>query len=142
MSYLRPSSDVALVSPVTACLVAVYGAERGRGAWAEIEPLLMMRPPRGSWSFMSRNASCVHRNMPVRFTSTTAFHCSKVTSSSGTAGAPRPALLKRMSSRPKVSLVKTPITARALEKDNATVEEYFLFKVCDAVEPFTRDRVK
>jgi len=40
------------------------------------------------------------------------------------------------------STVKTPITARALEKDNATVEEYLLFKVCDAVEPFTRDRVK
>ena len=30
-----------------ACLVAVYGAEWGRGAWAEIDPLLMMRPPAG-----------------------------------------------------------------------------------------------
>ena len=47
MSYLRPSSDVDFVSPVIACLVAVYGAEFGRGACAEIEPLLMMRPPRG-----------------------------------------------------------------------------------------------
>ena len=28
-----------------ACLVAVYGAELGRGVWAEIEPLLMIRPP-------------------------------------------------------------------------------------------------
>ena len=52
MSYFRPSSDVHLVSPVIACLVAVYGAEFGRGACAEIDPLLMMRPPRGSWSFM------------------------------------------------------------------------------------------
>ena len=47
MSYFRPSSDVDLVRPVIACLVAVYGAEFGRGAWAEIEPLLMIRPPRG-----------------------------------------------------------------------------------------------
>jgi hypothetical protein len=46
MSYFRPSSDVDLVSPVIACFVAVYGAELGRGACAEIEPLLMMRPPR------------------------------------------------------------------------------------------------
>ena len=49
MSYLRPSSAVDLVSPVIACLVAVYGAEFGRGACAEIEPLLMIRPPRGFW---------------------------------------------------------------------------------------------
>ena len=70
MSYLRPSSDVDLVRPVMACLVAVYGAEFGRGAWAEIEPLLMIRPPRGSWSFISRNASCVQRKAPVRLTST------------------------------------------------------------------------
>ena len=59
MSYLRPSSALALVRPLMACLVAVYGAELGRGACAEIEPLLMMRPPRGSWSFMIRNASWV-----------------------------------------------------------------------------------
>ena len=44
----------------------------------------MMRPPRGVWSFIMRNASCVQRNAPVRLTSTTAFHCSKVSSSSGT----------------------------------------------------------
>ena len=31
ISNSRPSSAVALVSPVIACLVAVYGAERGRG---------------------------------------------------------------------------------------------------------------
>ena len=35
------------VSPVMACLVDVYGAELGRGTSAEIDPLLMMRPPRG-----------------------------------------------------------------------------------------------
>ena len=43
-----------LVSPVMACFVAVYGAEFGRGAWAEMEPLLMMRPPRGSCAFIIR----------------------------------------------------------------------------------------
>ena len=47
MSWARPSSAVALVRPVIACLVAVYGALNGRGACAEIEPLLMIRPPRG-----------------------------------------------------------------------------------------------
>jgi hypothetical protein len=47
MSNGRPSSDSVLVSPVIACLVEVYAAEPGRGACAEIEPLLMMRPPRG-----------------------------------------------------------------------------------------------
>jgi hypothetical protein len=34
-------------NPVIARFVAVYGAEFGRGACAEIDPLLMMRPPRG-----------------------------------------------------------------------------------------------
>src|SRR3954462_7385333 len=66
MSYLRPSSEVALVRPVMACLVAVYGAELGLGAGAEIEPLLMMRPPRGSWSFMMRKAACVQKKAPFR----------------------------------------------------------------------------
>ena len=47
MSYARPSSEVDLVRPVIACLVAVYGAEFGRGDVAEMEPLLMIRPPRG-----------------------------------------------------------------------------------------------
>src|SRR5579872_762817 len=105
MSYLRPSSEVDLVRPVIACLVAVYGAEFGRGACAEIEPLLMMRPPRGTWVFMSRNASWVQRKAPVRLVSTTAFHWSYVRSSSGTAGAPIPALLNSRSNRPRASFV-------------------------------------
>ena len=57
MSYFRPSSAVDLVRPVTACLVDVYGAEFGRGVWAEIDPLLMIRPPRGVCAFMIRIAS-------------------------------------------------------------------------------------
>src|SRR5205814_8262853 len=61
MSYLRPSSAVDFVSPVMACLLAVYGAELGRGAWAEIDPLLMIRPPHGDCAFISRNASRVQR---------------------------------------------------------------------------------
>src|SRR5436853_6288239 len=105
MSYLRPSRDVDLVRPVIACFVSVYGAEFGRGACAEMEPLLMMRPPRGSCAFMILMASCAHRNAPVRLASTTAIHCSYVRSSIGTPGAPVPALLKRRSSLPKVSVV-------------------------------------
>ena len=73
MSFLNAEepSAVDLVSPVRACLVDVYAAELGRGTWAEIDPLLMMRPPLGVWSFMIRNASWVHRKVPVRFVSTT-----------------------------------------------------------------------
>ena len=59
MSYFLPSRAVALVSPVMACFVEVYGDELGRGVWAEMDPLLMILPPRGSWSFMSLNASRV-----------------------------------------------------------------------------------
>ena len=105
MSYFRPSRAADLVSPVIACFVAVYGAEFGRGVCAEIDPLLMIRPPRGSWSFMRRNASRVQRNAPVRLTSTTRRHSSNVRSSSGTAGAPVPALLNRRSRRPKACFV-------------------------------------
>src|SRR5436309_5720106 len=83
MSYLRPSSEVDLVRPVIACLVAVYGAECGRGAWADMEPLLTIRPPRGCWLFMTLIASWVQRNAPVRFASTTDF----LLSDSLTAGA-------------------------------------------------------
>src|SRR5262245_3282670 len=56
ISYLRPSSAVDFVSPVIACLVAVYGAEFGRGAYAEIDPLLIILPPRGDCDFINRNA--------------------------------------------------------------------------------------
>src|SRR5215813_2300768 len=112
MSYLRPSSEVDLVSPVIACFVAVYGAEFGLGAWAEIEPLLMMRPPLGSWAFIWRNASCVHRKAPVKLVLTAECHWSYVRSSSGTEGENWPALLNRRSSLPNSSfvLVKTART--------------------------------
>src|SRR5262249_53700000 len=105
MSYLRPSSEVDLVKPVMACFVEVYATENGRGACAEMDPLLMMRPPRGCWLFMILMASCVQRKEPVRLVSTTAFHFSKGRSSRGTGGAPMPALLKRRSRRPNVSFV-------------------------------------
>src|SRR5206468_3447224 len=65
----------------------------------------MIRPPRGFCSFMILNASCVHRNAPVRLVSTTAFHCATVRSSRSPA-APMPALLNRRSRRPNVSLVR------------------------------------
>src|SRR5262249_15464066 len=105
-SYLRPSRAVDFVRPVMACLLAVYGAEYGRGVCAEMEPLLMIRPPRGVCSFISRIASCVQRNVPVRFTAITRLHCSNERSSSGTGGAPLPALLNKTSSRPNASFVR------------------------------------
>src|SRR5207244_9385289 len=64
MSYLRPSSEVDLVRPVTACLAVVYAIDCGRGTCAEIEPLLMIRPPIGCCSFIMRKACWVHRNVP------------------------------------------------------------------------------
>src|SRR5690606_4046972 len=99
ISYLRPSSDVDLVRPVMPCLVAVYGAELGLGDIAEIDPLLMMRPPRGDCSFITRNACWVQRKGPVRFVSTTLRHSSNVSSSRGRPGADTPALLKSTSTR-------------------------------------------
>src|SRR5664279_341192 len=73
----------------------------------------MMRPPRGDWLFIIRNASCVQRKTAVRLMSTTVFHCSTVRSSSGSGGAPVPALLKSRSSRPKALRVaaKSALTA-------------------------------
>src|SRR5438552_16683857 len=105
MSYVRLYSVVELVKPVIACFVVVYGAEFGLGAWAEMEPLLTIRPPRGCWLFMTLIASWVQRNAPVRFASTTDLHWSYVRSSSGSGGAPEPALLKRRSNRPNMSVV-------------------------------------
>src|SRR5580658_5878583 len=97
MSYFRQSSEMDLVRPVRACFVDVYGAEFGRGACAEREPLLMIRPPRGCCAFISLMASCAHRKAPVRFTATTLFHCSRVRSSIGVARPLVPALLNRTS---------------------------------------------
>src|ERR1022692_2661531 len=116
ISYLRPSSEMHLVSPVMACLVAVYGAELGPGTWAEIEPLLTIRPPRGVCAFMILMASCAHKNGPVRLTLTTALHCSQLRCSIGMPGAPMPALLKSRSSRPKASftLANRAFTASGL----------------------------
>src|SRR5271170_5167110 len=65
-----------------------------------MEPLLMMRPPCGRWRFIRPKAPWAHRKAPLRLTSTTVFHCAKVSSSIGTAGAPWPALLNKRSSRP------------------------------------------
>ncbi len=76
----------------------------------------MIRPPRGSWSFMMRNASRVQRKAPVRLTSTTRRQSATVRFSSGTGGAPVPALLNRTSSRPNVRLV---VSNRARTEDSS-----------------------
>ena len=53
-----------------ACLVEVYAAELGRGLSAEIEPLLMIRPPCGDCAFMRRKACWEHRKGAVRLVAT------------------------------------------------------------------------
>jgi hypothetical protein len=103
MSCARPSSEMDLVSPVIACLVAVYAALPGRGEWAEIEPLLMIRPPRGACVFISRTACRAHRNAPVRFVSTTRCQSATEISSRSPGGAAIPALLTSRSTRPQRS---------------------------------------
>ena len=50
---------------------------------AEIDPLLMIRPPARVLRFISRNACCVARNAPVRLMSTTARQVSTDRSSIG-----------------------------------------------------------
>src|SRR5439155_20274137 len=60
MSYFLPSSEVDLVRPVSACLVAVWGAELGRGAWADIDALFLLRRPRVYLHLLYRNAACEH----------------------------------------------------------------------------------
>ena len=65
----------------------------------------MMRPPIGFCAFMILMASWVHRKGPVRLAATTPSQVSNGRSSSGTGGAPPPALLKIRSSRPKAALV-------------------------------------
>ena len=54
-----------------ACLEVVYGADPGRGRSAETEPLLMMRPPCGSWSRICTNEACATKKVAVRFVSRT-----------------------------------------------------------------------
>ena len=61
----------------------------------------MIRPPRGAWAFIIRNAPWVHRKAPVRLVSTTRRQASTLSSSSGLGGAPVPALLKSRSRRPQ-----------------------------------------
>ena len=86
MEKARPSSEQLLVSPVIACLVEVYAAELGRGLSAEMEPLLMMRPPCGDCAFIRRKACCEHRKGAVRLVATAWFHCSRLSSSNGRPG--------------------------------------------------------
>ena len=51
-----------MAKPVTACFVAVWGAEFGRGAWAEMERLLLMQTPMDVWDFMILKATCVQQD--------------------------------------------------------------------------------
>src|SRR5690348_792831 len=75
----------------------------GRGVCAEIEPLLMIRPPCGSWAFIIRTACCAHRKTPVRLVSTTRCQSARSISSACAAGPNSPALFTSRSSRPQRS---------------------------------------
>ncbi len=88
-----------LVRPVIACLVAVYAALWGRGVCADIEPLLMIRPPRGVCVFIIRTAWWAHRKAPVRLVSTACRQPAGEISSTGPAGPNIPALLTSRSTR-------------------------------------------
>lgn len=81
-------------------MVIVYGAENGRGAWAEMDPFRSTRPPCGVCAFMSRNASCMHRKGATRLRLTQARYWSSGMSSRGWRGVPEPALKKPKSRRP------------------------------------------
>src|SRR6266704_6288115 len=107
----------------------------------------MIRPPRGSWLFINLNACCVQRNAPVRFVSTTRFHCSMLRSSIGIAGAVVPALLKRTSRRPNWALTpaKTDCTdARSPTSAGTAIRRRFSCPASDTdssrpVQPATDD---
>ena len=60
----------------------------------------MIRPPCGCCARITRNASRVHRNAPVRFTATTAFQSPGRARRGRPAGAAVPALLNSRSTRP------------------------------------------
>ena len=68
-----------------------------------MEPLLMMRPPRGSWSRIMRKAARAHRKVPVRLAATTPNQSASSVSPMSRAGLPRPALLNNRSRRPNRS---------------------------------------
>src|SRR5918999_3338976 len=103
MSYGRPSSAMDFVRPVIACLVAVYAALPGRGTWAEIEPLLMIRPPCGRWARIAANASRAQRKDPVRLVATVDVQSATAISSTLPDGPNVPALLTSRSTRPQRS---------------------------------------
>jgi hypothetical protein len=104
MSYLRPSSEMHLVSPVMACLVAVYRARswarrmRGYGAIVDDAPAarrLHFHEPDGFLRAQKRAGQIdAHHRAPLLVGEI--LH--------GMPGAPMPALLKSRSSRPNASL--------------------------------------
>src|ERR1700722_2687669 len=79
----------------------------GRGVCAEIDPLLMIRPPRGTCAFIIRTACWAHRNAPVRLVSTTACQPARSISSICPAGPNTPALFTSRSSRSQRSRTRS-----------------------------------
>src|SRR6266581_4461966 len=83
----------------------------GRGVCAEIEPLLMIRPPCGSCAFIIRTACWAQRKTPVRLVSTTRCQSARSISSACAAGPNRPALFTSRSSRPQRSFTASKSAA-------------------------------
>ena len=76
---------MAPVSPVTACLLAVYAAATGRGTCADSDPLRRVRPPCGDGARRTRNVSRLYRNTPGKFTR----RLDRLVDNAGAFGAPR-----------------------------------------------------
>src|SRR4030042_6718648 len=98
----RPARAVVWVSPTSPNLALLYGALFWRTREAEILPMLIMRPP--PCAFMMPKAARVQRNGARRLVAITLSQSSVVILSIGPP-LKTPALLTRISSRPKRSLV-------------------------------------
>jgi hypothetical protein len=80
-----------------------------------ILPVARESAGRGPCPIIARAAARVHRNIPVRFTPRTVFHCSSVISVSG-ASRCRPELLTRMSMRPQAPSIAANIASTSLSR--------------------------
>lgn len=98
------STAADLVMPITPHLAAAYPACPAIPMTPAPEEVLTMAPPAACIS----GISCfMHRNTPVRSTSTIRCHSSVASSASGVRDCSTPALLNARSSRPKVSTVRS-----------------------------------
>jgi len=93
------------VRPVIPCLLAVYAAELGRGEWAEMDPFVddASAARRLILQLADRRLRAKKGAGQIGFEDRLPLFVGQI--SSGSAGAPVPALLKRKSRRPNASFV-------------------------------------